>query len=177
MLAILVAAVSSLGPLALAGGPLGIALAWGGSFVANKTVKIVAICAGLLLLISVSVGLTIHIKNLEADRAAYKLLKAEHESLEAYYGCPLRAEHERDLGACLTARERDVEKARAEKLAELQRQAAQAQADLADATAKNEQLSGALDDFINSRAAGGDGPVPQVLKDYWAHERAERGHR
>ena len=67
MLTTLATLIGGLGPLALAGGPLGIAIAWLGSMAANKTVKLVAILIGLALLVSVSVGLTIHIQHLERD--------------------------------------------------------------------------------------------------------------
>lgn len=175
ILALLAAGVGHLGLLALAGGPLGLGIAWLGSMAANKTVKLVAIAIGLLLLIGVSVGLTVHIERLEQDRAAFRALSGEVAALQAKYGCPARPAHERDLGACLTARAREAEKARADEVARLARAAAQAQADLAAATAVLDRQSADTEAFIDRAAPGRDGPVPGVLLDTWARERAARG--
>lgn len=176
LLASLLALVVHLGPLAMLGGPVGMGLAWAGSFAGNKTVKLIAIAVGLLILIGVSVGITIRIEHLEQTEAAYKKLFVATSSLEAKYGCASRPVHERDLAACLTARERDIEAARAAKLAEFQRTAAQAQADLDVANAQIAAQSGSLDSFIDQAVPADDGPVPKILLDTWARERAARGH-
>lgn len=167
--------VASIGPLALAGGPIGLGIAWLGSMAANKTVKIIAISAGLLLLVGVSVGLTIRIQHLEQDSAAYKILLADQASLEQRYGCPGRPVHERDLAACLTARERDVADATAKEIQRQRGEAAQQQARLDLENAQLEAQQREANQAIDADAVHDDGAVPKVLLNTWARERAERG--
>lgn len=168
--------VGSVGPFALAGGPLGLAVAWLGSTFANKTAKWIAIAGGLLLLVAASVGVTVYIEHLKRDREAYLDLVARYSGTAKVYGCDRRANvAEHDLITCLTARNAEAEKARADRIADLQEQAAKAQADLAVAAGKLDAANAALGTFIDQAARGGDGPVPKVLRDLWARQRKERG--
>ncbi|MDQ2080462.1 hypothetical protein RA307_09745 [Xanthobacteraceae bacterium Astr-EGSB] len=174
-LSFLAAKLAALGPLALAGGPLGVAIAWAGGLAGNRTVKVLAIVAGLVLVVAVTVGLTVHVQHLERDRVAYRMLAAEVDALAAAYGCPARAPAERALPACLTARERDAASARADELARQRREAAQAQAVLDRADAAADAASAAEQAAILEAAPADDGPVPRVLLDAWARKRKERG--
>ncbi len=162
--------------LALAGGPAGLALAWLGSSFKSGAAKWIAIAVGLVLLIGTTIAVTVWIENLKSDRLAYRALKADVVSLARHYGCDVRIDpHERALSACLTARERDAADAAAAKLKDMQLQAAQAQAAL---DASNEQLREASRGnraAIAQDAIAGDGPVPPVLSNSWARERAARG--
>jgi hypothetical protein len=178
MLATLAAIVASVGPLALFGGPLGLAIAWVGSTLKSGAAKWIVIGLGLLLLVGVSVGLTVYVERLKQDRAAYILLLAKTTALEKARGCDLRENAaERDLATCLTAIERDAQAARSAKLAEFNRRAAQAQADLNAANTALAVATGALDQFIDTSAQTGDGPVPKVMRDLWGRQRSERGQK
>jgi hypothetical protein len=172
---ILMTLLTGAGPLALIGGPVGIGIAWVGSMVANKTVKWIAIGVGLFILIGVSVGLTVRIQHLEQAEAAYKLLNAEHVSLEQHYGCQLRPPQEQELAVCLTARERDAESAKAAELKKMADTAAQAANDLAEATAKIADQDQKIESLIESEKKDHDGSVPGVLTDTWKARRAARG--
>jgi hypothetical protein len=174
-LSALAAKLAALGPLALAGGPLGVAIAWAGGFAGSRAVKVAAIVAGLVVVVAVTVGLTVHVKNLERDRVAYRALVAEVDALALAYGCPARVAAERALPACLTARDRDAERARAAELARQRREGAQAQTALDRADAATDAASAAEQAAILEAAPADDGPVPRVLLDAWSRKRKERG--
>lgn len=123
----------------------------------------------------IAAALAIWIMHLRERSAAYGVLLEQHRALEAKYGCVKRPPNERDLAACLSARE--AEAARAAQ-AEIQRQrdeAAKAQADLDAAAAKAADDTRATDDFIDHAAVTEDGAVPKVLLDTWARARKARG--
>lgn len=170
-----VAFISGLGPLALLGIPGAGAVAWIGSKLASPAIKLACILIGVGALLILTGVLAVHIDNLEHDRAAYRLQTAMVDGLKTAHGCNLRPPQERGLDACLAAEARDIEHARADKLAELQAQAARAQADLDAANASNSDLAAQIEDLISRSAATGDGPVPKVLLDTWARARAARG--
>jgi hypothetical protein len=182
MLTFLSGLAATIGPLALAGGPAGIVIAWLGSLVANKTVKVVAIVVGAGLVIATTVGVTVHIEHLEQDRAALKVARqdiadrqAAKTALERKYGCLARPPEERDLAVCLTARERDAEAAKAAEIDRERKAAAKAQAQLDKDNAAADAASTAEQALIEATPAAADGPVPQVLLDSWSRKRKERG--
>lgn len=175
ILAALGGLAASAGPLALAGGPVGIVIAWLGNAFGGKSVKLIALGVGLLFLVGATVGITVRIQHLERDSAAYKALAADMASLQTEYGCDSRPAHERDLGTCLTAIARDSAKAQAAEIMRQRNEAAmeQARRDVADEQARRDQR--AADDAIDQSSPVRDGPVPGVLLDHWARERAARG--
>jgi hypothetical protein len=182
MFTMLAAAAAALGPLALAGGPLGIGIAWVGSLFANKTLKVVAVLVGLGLLAATSVGITIRIEHLEQDSAALAQtrleLKAERDHVAAIarrMGCDTRAEAERELGACLSAQRADAEHAKALEIRREREDAAREQARLDREHADADKRRAAEDAAIDAAAAGDDGPLPKVLLDAWGRERKARG--
>lgn len=172
---LLAGVAGSIGPLALAGGPIGIGLAWLGSVAANKTVKIVAISFGLLLLIGTTAAIAVHWQHLERDSAAYKTLSERDTSLEQLYGCPDRPVHERDLAACLVARDRDASAAVAIEIGRQLAVAAREQADLDRTMAGLEQRQREEQARIDADALKGDGPVGDVLLNGWRRGRAAKG--
>lgn len=175
VLTILASIAAAIGPLALAGGPVGLGVAWLGSLAANKTVKLITIIGGLLLLVGTAVAITVHWQHLERDSAAYKTLSAAHASLEQLYGCPSRPAHERDLAACLTARDRDAEAAIAREIKRQRDHAAAEQARLDREAAEQEAERQASGRAIDLDAANGDGPVPPVLLNAWRRARGIGG--
>jgi hypothetical protein len=175
ILTALSALVSHVGIFALAGGPVGIAIAWLGSLVANKTVKIVSIAVGVLLVIGVTVGLTVRIEHLERDSAAYKQLSASNKALELRYGCTTLPAEARELAACLIFRDALAEKEKNYALKRLGDIAAKAQSDLLEANDKLAAQADSTNAFISQSAPTHDGRVPQVLLDTWARERQQRG--
>lgn len=175
MLTFLVGLAAHLGPLALAGGPVGVAVAWVGSLIANKTAKLVAILLGLGLLLATAVAVTVHWQHLERDSAAYKALSAETTSIERRLGCDFRPVDERGLSACMAARDRDVAQAAASEIARQRVEAAQEQAMLDRQNAALDADRRASEQAIAADAVRGDGPVPQVLLNAWARMRADRG--
>ncbi len=155
---------------AVAGSPLGLLIAWIGSSLKNGTAKWLAIGVGLALMVGTVVGVTVWIERLKSDRAAYRVLKVEVDGLRGRYGCGARG-----LDACLTARDLAAAAAQRDALANMQTEAAQAQAAL---DALSERLREETRDtraFIDREAVAGDGPVPKVLLDTWARARAARG--
>jgi hypothetical protein len=175
ILGFLASTIGAVGPLALAGGPLGIGIAWIGSLFANKTRKLIVIAAGLLLLIGTVAGLTVHIEHLEQDRAAYLALKTEVAGLTTEYGCDRRANPaQHDLAVCLTAIKAEKEKAIADELAKQRDEAAaeQAQRDAEDAQIAAQTQS--LNSAVNQSAAA-NVPAPAPLKDFWARKRKSLG--
>ena len=175
-LATLVAVFGSVPALfAIAGGPVGLAVAWIGSQLASSTVKWTLIGIGLLVLVVTSVGLTVYLEHLKQDAAAYAVLKADFQSLELKYGCGNRPEHERALPACLVARERDEAQARADEAERVSKARATEQAVLERKRRALDEREQAMDQKINDAPAADDGAVPKVLLDAWTRERAERG--
>jgi hypothetical protein len=164
-----------LGPLALAGGPVGVAVAWLGSAFAKGSGKALAIVAGLALFAVATVAVTVHWQHLKRDRVAYRALSAQVVSLQGRYDCGARPAHERDLPACLTAIEAENETAKA---AEIARQRLLAAAEQARQDAADDALArwqAAEDAAIAEGSEAHDGPVPGVLLDSWARERKARG--
>jgi hypothetical protein len=171
----LAALAASVGSAALAGGPIGMAVAWLGDRFASGTVRLVAILIGALIVIVSIVAVTVHLHNIKRDADAYRDLSAQVASIGDRYSCGDRPAHERPLPACLAAIEAENAQARATEIgrqramaiAEYQRQAAEDAALRAQIEAEEAAIAGA--------SAGDDGAVPQVLLDSWARERKARG--
>lgn len=170
----LLSAVGGLGPLALLPGGGLVAI---GSFFASRTVKLVAIGIGLLAIVTAVAAVTIRVEHLEQTEAAYKALSADVGSLQVKYGCAARPPHEQTLAACLTAHERDAADAARVKVEQLERDAAQARADLDAANATLAQQSDLANSFIDDASVAGDGPMPKNWVEFFARERAARGAR
>ena len=128
-----------------------------------------------LAIAAAAAAVALWISNLQATAEAYTALRAAVTSLEQQYGCDDRPEHERDLAACLAARDRAVAEAQRDALDRQREAAARAQAALDREWAKAQQQ--AEEDEKNIRAAGADedGPGPKVLLDSWSRARKERG--
>jgi hypothetical protein len=120
-------------------------------------------------------GATVHYMKLRSDSAALHDLQPRIASLEASLGCPARPESERDLFACIPARDRDAAEARAETIRKNDLAAAQARASLERRNSALEEVLGKANAAIEAAAAADDGPLPKVMLDYWRRERALRG--
>lgn len=176
MLTVLAAIAAWLTPsiaTAAAGG--GIAALLGGLFSPSAKVKWVLAGLGVLIVAIAAVAFTVHYERLKRDSEAYKALRGTMTSLETKYGCDQRPEHERDLAACLTARERDAADAAKARVEQLEREAAKARAAQAAAETKLVEQSDAVRQFLRDAPADDDGPLPKVLLDLWARQRNERG--
>jgi len=136
-----------------------------------------AVVGEVLMIAAVAAIITGYVMHLRYKAQAYDVLSSGHAAIANLYGCPARTnDAERELGACLIARDRDAAEARANKESELRRQAAEAQAKLEAANAQLEAANKDLSGFIDASAAdGGDGPVAPVLRDLYARQRKERG--
>lgn len=160
--------------LAAVGGPLGLALAWfGHTRQSLSSWRGIAIAVGIALCLVTVVFATIWIERLRGDRAAFAVMREEYQSIRAELGCPALGEP--NLKACLAAIE--AAKRRAER-DEIARQRLQAAAEQARRDLENRRALDALE--AERRAAArdaihGDGPVPPVLYNSFARERAERG--
>ena len=167
--------VATIGPAAIAGGPVGVAVAWLGTRFASGAVRTIAILTGALIVIATIVGVTVHLRNIKRDADAYRDLSAQVASIEQRHGCGARPAHERPLAACLAAieaenaeaRSREVIRQRALAVEEYQRQAADDEALRRLIESEEAAIAGA--------AEGDDGPVPLVLRDAWSRERKLRG--
>lgn len=162
-------------PLLLAGGPLGIVIAWLGATFASGKIKTIAIIVGLVVLVIATVAVTAHWQHLKAEAATGRALAVRDASLEKRLGCPARAEHERDLATCMTAVERDNAEAQRIEIERQRREAARAQAAEDAATLVARKAQADEDAAIETDAGANDGPVPLVLLHSWARERAARG--
>lgn len=161
-------------PLALAGGPVGVVIAWLGARFGTGSAKVIAILVGLAVLVIATAAVTVHLQHLKRDADLYVAIAARDASLEARLGCPHRPAHERDLAACMTAVERDAAEAKRIEIEQQRREAAlaQAAADLAALVARKSQDD---EDAAIETDAAGDGSVPAVLLHSWARARAARG--
>jgi len=167
--------VAMIGPAAIAGGPVGVAVAWLGTRFASGTARTVAIVAGAAIVIATIVGVTVHLHNIKRDADAYHALSAQVTSIEQRHGCGGRPAHERPLAACMAAIE--AENAEAQR-AEIDRQRRLAVEEYQRQAAADEalrRLIEAEEAAIAGAAAGDDGPAPKVLLDAWARERKLRG--
>jgi len=173
--AAVISGVGTIGPLVLAGGPIGGVIAWLGTKAASKTAKAAALIGGLLILIGTAVAVTVYWQHLERDSAAYKTLSAKTASLEEQYGCTKRPEHERDLSTCLEAREREAAEARQDEIDRQRKLAAEEQSRLDKAAADLDARRRAEERAIDADAAHDDGAVPKALLNSWERERSERG--
>jgi hypothetical protein len=138
--------------------------------------KVVAWLIEIAIVAAIVTALSFYIAGLQSTADAFAALSVEHESLEARYGCderPIVAE--RELAACLVARELDAEKAAAAKLAAQTKAAREASDELGKATDLNwTQLIGEYG-AIQSAPKSDDGRVPKVLLDAWARQRRLMG--
>lgn len=174
ILAALGGLAASVGPLALGAGPFGLALAWLGSAFGNRTIKVIATVAGIAIAAASIVALTVYLQNLKRDSAAYHSISVQLSSLEARYGCAERPAHEQPLTACLASRDRDNALAQAREIARQRVEAAAAQARQSAEEFATQRWLDAEEEAIAAGLAH-DGPVPGVLLDSWARERAARG--
>jgi hypothetical protein len=163
------------GWLTVIGGPLaGIS-----GLIARKlpggTLKLVLIGVAVLAAVIAIAGFTAHYEHLKNAASDLAALQPKIAALAQDLGCDGRDENERDLFACIPARDRDAAEAKAAALRKQQadmalaleferRRADQNAAELADANAAIERSS-----------AADDGPLPKVMRDNWARERARRG--
>jgi hypothetical protein len=174
---ILGAAASTLPTVALGAGPLGLVTAF---FARSGGIPAVTsfwlkVAAATLLAIAVA-GATVHYMKLRADSAALHELQPRIAGLEASLGCPDRpAAAERDLFACIPARDRDAEHARAEAIRQNEGKAAIARAALERTNKALKAELDARDELIEDASAADDGPLPKVLLDAWRRERVKRG--
>jgi hypothetical protein len=139
------------------------------SLLLNKT-AIYLIAAALVA------GASLYVAHLYHKAGLLDDLAAERRAIEVKYGCDKRPKiAERDLTACLVARDLDGEKAH---LAEIERQrneAARAQAKLDAETLAAEKRAWNENAILNATPAADDGPVPKVLLDAWQRERRRLG--
>jgi hypothetical protein len=143
--------------------------------VSGPTLKLILVVVAVLAVIIAVVGFTAHYEHLKDKAADFLVLQPKIAALERDLGCDGRDENERELFTCIPARDRDAAEAKAAALRKLQgdmalaleferRRADQNAAELADANAAIERSS-----------AADDGPLPKVMRDNWARERARRG--
>lgn len=161
--------VSSIGflPLAsLAGGPIGIVIAWLAREFASGAIKWIMIGIGGLLVTVCIAGITLHLAHLEQAKRELTALQNKVTGWQHLYGCG-----NTDLTTCYAVRVAKENK----KLHALQRQAASAQAQLDAMNATLQETYGSTDAFISKAAKTGDGPLPRVLIELYGHERKERG--
>lgn len=128
------------------------------------------------VVLAIVIGASLYVAHLYDKAGDFDVLSAEVSALEVKYGCdkrPITAE--RELQACLVARELDAEKAHREEIARQRDEAAKAQEklDKDNAAAEKRQQSEAA--ILSAAPAADDGPVPKVLRDAWARERRRLG--
>lgn len=121
-------------------------------------------------------GLSLYLATLYQKAGNFDLLSAEHRALEVKYGCDRRPSvAERDLPACLIARDLDAEKAHREEIERQRNEAAKAQAKLDADKLAAERAQNQETAILKAAPAADDGPVPKVLLDAWARERKRLG--
>lgn len=121
-------------------------------------------------------GLSLYVANLYQKAGAFDVLSAEHRALAVKYGCDRRPNvAERDLPACLIARDLDAEKAHREEIERQRNEAARAQAKLDADKLAAERAQNRETAILKAAPAADDGPVPKVLLDAWARERKRLG--
>lgn len=120
-------------------------------------------------------GAVVHYMNLRADSVALHQLVPKIAALETSLGCPGRSPQERELFACIPARDRDAAAATADAVRRAAQASVLAQADLAQKAEQLQSDLNAADDAVADAADADDGPVPKVMRDNWARERAKRG--
>lgn len=133
--------------------------------------------AGWLLFAAAMAAAVALVMHWRSQAAKYDDLLAQHGAIASRYGCNHRVEAERDLSACLIAREQDALEARQVALERQREESAKAQAALDREMAKAADAARDMDEFISRAAANGDGPVPRVLLETWARRRDARGIR
>lgn len=171
MLGTLLGLVSDILPtLAVGAGPLGIVAA-----VVGRSGGIwIKLAAAALVAVAIA-GAAVHYIGLRSDAAKLAVLTPRIAGLEASLGCPARPQHERDLFACIPARDRDSERARAEAIRRNEEAAAKARRALEVRLSGTETELAAANWVIENSAPADDGPLPKVLRDHYARERAKRG--
>lgn len=167
--------VASVGSFALFGGPIGVVVAWLGTLASNTTIKLVLVGVGLLIIVATTIGLTVHIQHLERDRELLRVLKKQDDQLAEHFGCGVSGLSV-SLAVCISQKEAEQEKRRAVEL-EKQRQAtALANAKLATLSQKLDMDRAEMERFLQESSAE-DGPIPQIMRDYYARQRKSRGFK
>jgi hypothetical protein len=174
MITAAIAFVLAWGPtLAVGAGPLAGILGLVARFKPNA--KVWLIIGAVILGIVTVAGASIHYMKLKDAAADWHAVAPKIAALEAALGCPQRPDEERELFACIPARDRDAEHARAEATRKEQEASARA---LDALQKKHDEVTRDLDaanELIEDATAADDGPLPKVMLDNWRRERARRG--
>jgi hypothetical protein len=163
------------GWLTIFGGPVALAAGFASRLLNGGYLKLILIAVAVLAAVIAIVGFTAHYEHLKNAAAELAELQPKIAALEHDLRCDGRDENERELFACIPARDRDIAAAKA---AEIERQQLVYAREL-DAERKRADENAAdlefANELINSAGAADDGPLPKVMKDNWTRERARRG--
>ena len=117
----------------------------------------------------------VYVMSLRETAHKYDTLYAQVTGLEQKYGCQQRMASQRQLPACLEAREKDAEIERTAALNKVLASSVNVAAQLDKATTATLSLQTDTDAWVAAAPTADDGDLPRVVTDYWERERARRG--
>lgn len=161
--------LANLPMLAAFTGPAGVVAGIAAKFMPNARTWLIG--GAIVLGVIAVAGCAVHYMKLVDAADNWHAIEPKIAALEQGYGCPALPPEERDLFACIPARDRDVAEAQRAALQKQQETSARAQNELQK---KHDQLAADLaesDRMIDAAIDADDGPLPKVVLDNWARQR------
>jgi len=129
------------------------------------------IAAALIALVVASASATVWIMHLQERAQLARRLENREFELQVDMGCG----DEKDVLVCFERQQKQIAEAHAAKLKEQQDTAARERGILQEQLDQTQADLAAWEAEIDAAPAKDDGPLPKVMKDAWARERAKRG--